>query len=152
MVGLSADQLADNLTSTNTKHKPKCLEEAPETVANDFLQKDNVLVCETLAILKNLCKFLALELFYQPVVRMKVHFKSNSAYSTFINSHAFTLSPLRKEKCIWTSIRPTFRSKGYKKEKSINSMMKLGFQSRSRKKKEILQSSSSSLGKMKITF
>jgi len=74
LVGLSADQLADNLTSS-TKHKPKCLEEAPEQVANNFLLKNNPLVSETLPILTNLCKYLAQEMFYQPVVRMKVSFR-----------------------------------------------------------------------------
>jgi len=49
---------------SNTKHQPRCLEEAPEVVAQNFLQKNNPLVNEILPILTNLCNFLALELFY----------------------------------------------------------------------------------------
>ena len=43
-------------------------------MANNFLYKSNPLVSETIAILTNLCKYLAQEMFYQPVVRMKVAF------------------------------------------------------------------------------
>ena len=70
--GLSSDQLAENLQASESGkmiHIPRYVDSTPEKVADDYRNPSNPLTIDTLSTMMNLCKYMANDIFYHPVIR-----------------------------------------------------------------------------------
>ena len=85
MAGLTCEELAENLSNETKSHKktllkkPKYVAMTPEKVAQEYVNKDKSLVADTLNTLTSLCRYMASELFQEPIVRQhlkKVYFEN----------------------------------------------------------------------------
>lgn len=83
--GLSCEEFVENLASEEKSHKkiqlkkPKYVAERPEQIAQEYLCPGKALVHDTLATLMTLCRYMASEIFQDPVVRIhlrKIYFEN----------------------------------------------------------------------------
>lgn len=85
IAGLSCEEFAENLINELKMHKkslvkkPKYVEKTPELVAKEYVNKDNSLVNDSLTTMTTLCRYMASEIFQQPLIRhhvMKIYNQS----------------------------------------------------------------------------
>lgn len=76
--GLTCEELAENLTNDLKSHKksmffkPKFVSVSPEQMAQAYLLRDKALVADTLTVLTSLCRYMASELFQEPLIRQQL--------------------------------------------------------------------------------
>ena len=54
-------------------HTPKYTEDTPEKAAEEYISTDSGLTLDCLTTLTSLCRYMAMEMFYHPVIRKHIH-------------------------------------------------------------------------------
>lgn len=109
-ISITPDQMADNLINNEQKFKPKIINDTPDKIANEYSNPSVQMIQMPVDTLTTLCEFMALELFYHPIIRKNLKKMYNDRVSVFTDP----TEKGKKEINIYSFYYPTKRIRGKK--------------------------------------
>ena len=71
-ISITPDQMAENLMGGEQKYKPKIINDTPDKIANEYSNASVQMIQIPVDTLTALCDFMALELYYHPIIRKQL--------------------------------------------------------------------------------
>jgi transcription elongation factor SPT6 len=71
-ISITPDQMAENLMAGDQKYKPRIVNDTPDKIANEYSNSSVQMIQMPVETLTTLCDFMALELFYHPIIRKQL--------------------------------------------------------------------------------
>jgi transcription elongation factor SPT6 len=107
---LPPDHLAENLVNNELRFRPKIINENPDKIANEFFNPAISMISTPVQTLTTLCEYVAMELFYQPLIRKYM----KKMYNDRVTIHTNPTEKGEKEITVYNFYYPVKRIRGKK--------------------------------------